>query len=122
MGSNLNRRRYAQNDETLYVVPEDQRTDYVSARATLVMRAHSHVGLQSQPPMANWYSGVLKYVDHYSKLDITLMMFVPQYWKTKIRPSCTERRSPSTMAALEEGANANEQRFGHCKRQGEVGR
>ncbi|KAI0677415.1 DUF221-domain-containing protein [Trametes maxima] len=39
--SNLNRRRYAQNDETLYVAPEDERTDY------------------SQPPMANWYSGVL---------------------------------------------------------------
>ncbi|THH27471.1 hypothetical protein EUX98_g6719 [Antrodiella citrinella] len=39
--SNLNRRRYAQNDETLYVAPEDDRTDY------------------SQPPMANWYSGVL---------------------------------------------------------------
>lgn len=29
-GSNLNRRRYAQNDETLYVAPEDERTDYVS--------------------------------------------------------------------------------------------
>ncbi|CAL1714678.1 unnamed protein product [Somion occarium] len=39
--SYLNRRRYAQNDETLYVAPEDERTDY------------------SQPPMANWYSGVL---------------------------------------------------------------
>jgi len=39
--SNLNRRRYAQNDDTLYVAPEDARTDY------------------SQPPMANWYSGVL---------------------------------------------------------------
>ncbi|EGN97135.1 hypothetical protein SERLA73DRAFT_169572 [Serpula lacrymans var. lacrymans S7.3] len=39
--SNLNRRRYGQNDETLYVAPEDERTDY------------------SQPPMANWYSGVL---------------------------------------------------------------
>ncbi|KAH8093801.1 hypothetical protein BXZ70DRAFT_949239 [Cristinia sonorae] len=39
--SNLNRRRYAQNDETLYVAPEDDRTDY------------------SQPPMAGWYSGVL---------------------------------------------------------------
>ncbi|KAF9009177.1 DUF221-domain-containing protein [Hymenopellis radicata] len=39
--SNLNRRRYAQNDDTLYVAPEDERTDY------------------SQPPMANWYSGVL---------------------------------------------------------------
>lgn len=30
-GSNLNRRRYAQNDETLYVAPEDDRTDYVGA-------------------------------------------------------------------------------------------
>ena len=40
--SNLNRRRYAQNDETLYVAPEDERTDY------------------SQPPMSNWYPGVLK--------------------------------------------------------------
>ncbi|KAG6866159.1 hypothetical protein C0991_008113 [Blastosporella zonata] len=39
--SNLNKRRYAQNDDTLYVAPEDQRTDY------------------SQPPMAGWYSGVL---------------------------------------------------------------
>ncbi|KAJ7768530.1 hypothetical protein B0H16DRAFT_1716516 [Mycena metata] len=39
--SNLNRRRYAQNDDTLYVAPEDERTDY------------------SQPPMANWYDGVL---------------------------------------------------------------
>ena len=28
--SNLNRRRYAQNDDTLYVAPEDERTDYVS--------------------------------------------------------------------------------------------
>lgn len=24
------RRRYAQNDDTLYVAPEDERTDYVS--------------------------------------------------------------------------------------------
>ncbi|KAG8924084.1 hypothetical protein FRC02_010664 [Tulasnella sp. 418] len=39
--SNLNRRRYAVNDDTLYVAPEDERTDY------------------SQPPMANWYNGVL---------------------------------------------------------------
>ncbi|KAH8827533.1 hypothetical protein DL96DRAFT_1599355, partial [Flagelloscypha sp. PMI_526] len=39
--SNLMRRRYAQNDDTLYVAPEDERTDY------------------SQPPMANWYHGVL---------------------------------------------------------------
>lgn len=29
--SNLSRRRYAQNDETLYVAPEDDRTDYVGA-------------------------------------------------------------------------------------------
>ncbi len=28
--SNLNRRRYAQNDETLYVAPEEECTDYVS--------------------------------------------------------------------------------------------
>ncbi|KAF8838304.1 DUF221-domain-containing protein [Paxillus ammoniavirescens] len=39
--SNLSRRRYAQNDDTLYVAPEDERTDY------------------SQPPMANWYKGIL---------------------------------------------------------------
>ncbi|KAI5996071.1 hypothetical protein EDC04DRAFT_2801083 [Pisolithus marmoratus] len=38
---NLSRRRYAQNDDTFYVAPEDERTDY------------------SQPPMANWYYGVL---------------------------------------------------------------
>ncbi|KAG6837025.1 hypothetical protein H0H93_016232 [Arthromyces matolae] len=39
--SNLNKRRYAQNDDTLYVAPEDERTDY------------------SQPPMTGWYPGVL---------------------------------------------------------------
>ncbi|KZT54255.1 DUF221-domain-containing protein [Calocera cornea HHB12733] len=39
--SNLHRRRYAENDETLYVAPADDRTDY------------------SQPPMSNWYYGVL---------------------------------------------------------------
>ncbi len=33
--SNLNRRRYAQNDDTLYVAPEDERTDYVCHRRTL---------------------------------------------------------------------------------------
>lgn len=35
MSSNLNRRRYAQNDETLYVAPEDERTDYVRYLLTL---------------------------------------------------------------------------------------
>ncbi|WVQ84128.1 hypothetical protein IAT38_006275 [Cryptococcus sp. DSM 104549] len=39
--SNLNHRRYAMNDETLYVAPSDSRTDY------------------SQPPMNNFYYGVL---------------------------------------------------------------
>lgn len=27
--SNLSKRRYAQHDDTLYVAPEDERTDYV---------------------------------------------------------------------------------------------
>jgi hypothetical protein len=39
--SNLNHRRYAVNDETLYVAPSDKRTDY------------------SQPPMSGFYYGVL---------------------------------------------------------------
>ncbi|WWC67830.1 uncharacterized protein I206_101747 [Kwoniella pini CBS 10737] len=39
--TNLNHRRYAVNDETLYVAPSDRRTDY------------------SQPPMNNFYFGVL---------------------------------------------------------------
>lgn len=39
--SGLNHRRYAVNDETLYVAPSDKRTDY------------------SQPPMASFYYGVL---------------------------------------------------------------
>ncbi|WVQ74072.1 hypothetical protein IAR50_003655 [Cryptococcus sp. DSM 104548] len=37
----INHRRYAVNDETLYVAPSDTRTDY------------------SQPPMSNFYNGVL---------------------------------------------------------------
>ncbi|ODN85669.1 membrane protein [Cryptococcus wingfieldii CBS 7118] len=37
----INHRRYAVNDETLYVAPSDARTDY------------------SQPPMSNFYNGVL---------------------------------------------------------------
>ena len=36
--SNLNRRRYAQNDDTLYVAPEDERTDYVCLLTYLLMR------------------------------------------------------------------------------------
>ena len=39
--SNLNRRRYAVNDETMYVAPSTKRTDY------------------SQPPMNNFFYGVL---------------------------------------------------------------
>ncbi|KAF8326836.1 uncharacterized protein EI90DRAFT_3281600 [Cantharellus anzutake] len=39
--THLSRMRYSQNDETLYVAPEDSRTDY------------------SQPPMTNFYYGVL---------------------------------------------------------------
>ena len=39
--SQLNQRRYAINDDTLYVAPSDSRTDY------------------SQPPMSNFYPGVL---------------------------------------------------------------
>nr|ODN96882.1 membrane protein [Cryptococcus depauperatus CBS 7855] len=39
--SMINHRRYAVNDETLYVAPSDSRTDY------------------SQPPMNNFYNGVL---------------------------------------------------------------
>jgi len=39
--STLNHRRYAVNDETLYVAPSDKRTDY------------------SQPPMSSFYYGVL---------------------------------------------------------------
>jgi hypothetical protein len=39
--SGLNHRRYAVNDETLYVAPSDKRTDY------------------SQPPMNSFYHGVL---------------------------------------------------------------
>lgn len=36
--SYLNHRRYAQNDETLYVAPEDDRTDYVSVSAYRMYR------------------------------------------------------------------------------------
>ena len=39
--SSLSHRRYAVNDETMYVAPSDKRTDY------------------SQPPMSNFYDGVL---------------------------------------------------------------
>ena len=33
--SNLNKRRYAQHDDTLYVAPEDERTDYVCLSLSL---------------------------------------------------------------------------------------
>ena len=63
LDSNLNRRRYAQNDDTLYVAPEDERTDYVRSVLKLGTEHLSHLSsLQSQPPMANFYSGVLKCV------------------------------------------------------------
>lgn len=43
--SHLNRRRYAQNDETLYVAPEDERTDYVRLPCSAPAATH----LTSQP-------------------------------------------------------------------------
>ncbi|KAJ8456119.1 hypothetical protein ONZ45_g18815 [Pleurotus djamor] len=56
--SNLSRRRYAQNDDTLYVAPEDERTDYVRQPSHVYIPSSDTIH-QSQPPMANWYSGVL---------------------------------------------------------------
>ena len=46
LDSNLNRRRYAQNDETLYVAPADERTDYVRditslLSLSLIPRSHN---------------------------------------------------------------------------------
>ena len=58
--SNLHRRRYAQNDDTLYVAPEDERTDYVGSHAVFCNAWLIPMLVQSQPPMANWYEGVLK--------------------------------------------------------------
>lgn len=47
--SNLNRRRYAQNDETLYVAPEDERTDYVRLFIHCQgFQAHSLISLNHQ--------------------------------------------------------------------------
>lgn len=58
--STLNRRRYSPNDETLYVAPEEERTDYVGPSHISHHRSLTGSSLQSQPPMANWYYGVLK--------------------------------------------------------------
>ena len=58
--SNLNRSRYAPNDDTLYVAPEDERTDYVCRLGIFFCWLIVIFLYQSQPPMANWYSGVLK--------------------------------------------------------------
>ncbi|KAJ7822433.1 hypothetical protein B0H13DRAFT_2447922 [Mycena leptocephala] len=73
--SNLSRRRYAQNDDTLYVAPEDERTDY------------------SQPPMANWYSGVLKRYMHPALNGV-----LPQPWlplkKGQTLSNNNDHRSP----------------------------
>ena len=44
--SNLNRRRYAQNDETLYVAPEDERTDYVRHLSPLLCSTSCLILLQ----------------------------------------------------------------------------
>ena len=66
---NLNRRRYAVNQEDLYLAPADERTDYVclfrlvpSVRgdaSNLTRFSHSSSTFQSQPPMGGYYPGVL---------------------------------------------------------------
>lgn len=60
--------------------------------------------------MANWYSGVLKYVDDPVILAIILTILTLQYRKTEIWTPCAERRSSTTMASVEEGTNISEPR------------
>lgn len=55
--SNLNRRRYAQNDDTLYVAPEDVRTDYV--RFTFTVSIHVLTFLSSHNHQ--WQIGIVVY-------------------------------------------------------------
>jgi hypothetical protein len=88
--SNLNRRRYAPNDETLYVAPEDERTDY------------------SQPPMANWYHGVLKYVPRCSSM--LLQLTSSQHREASLWTSGAEWRPSATVATSKEGPNAHQSR------------
>jgi len=87
--SNLNRRRYAQNDETLYVAPEDERTDY------------------SQPPMANWYSGVLntgkRRYGHPALNGVLPVPWLPQAKKQS--PSTTNGAPPAPEEPAEDHVN-----------------
>lgn len=89
--SNLSRRRYAQNDDTLYVAPADERTDY------------------SQPPMANWYPGVLN-TGKRRYVHPALNGVLPQPWlplkkgqslvNSTMQPSNGDDSSPAVVLTL----------------------
>jgi hypothetical protein len=56
--SNLSRRRYAQNDDTLYVAPEDERTDYVSVLRTILHDLTGSIVATSNGKLVQWCSQV----------------------------------------------------------------
>lgn len=58
--SNLSRRRYAQNDDTLYVAPEDERTDYVCSNSSFVAPI-SPLPFLPRSPNPRWQTGTRAY-------------------------------------------------------------
>ncbi|KAI0759198.1 hypothetical protein BD413DRAFT_617979 [Trametes elegans] len=92
---NFYRRRNAQNDDTLYIAPEDERTDY------------------SQRPMANWYAGVLNTGKHrYGHPALngvfgTLATFEKSVLSLRKRASVVHRRRSTAAPDVLSGEGAN---------------
>ena len=70
--ANLNRFRYKPKDDNLYLVAQDDRTDY------------------SQPPMSDVFEGVLQSVATYRFVCVLILL---QYWTSPLRSSGSRRIS-----------------------------
>lgn len=116
--SNLSRRRYAQNDETLYVAPEDERTDYVCINDLIIVKfLILYLVSTSYGELVQWSSevSICSYgTESYSH-------FGAQYRKTAVCTSGIERCFTTTVATFEKGPNTGEQRIRNAKQQEERG-
>jgi hypothetical protein len=88
--SNLSKRRYAEHDDTLYVAPEDERTDYVLRFFSLCrLRSLNDPEFSLNRP---WQTGIVEFLSAYPFCSSALfgeLIPIPKHGKETIWPPST---------------------------------
>jgi len=102
--SNLSRRRYAQNDDTLYVAPEEERTDYVCFSLFLSLFVLLFIVVAtSHGKLVQWCPEVSP-----SQLVIIMHLTLEQHRKTPLRPPRIKWCTARTLASTQERPNPSQ--------------